>query len=143
MYQGLKYEITVRNLPDAAEEFAALKELANQERDIRNKIRVKFEASPLHTYLEGFVSMGLPKGERESCLRFDSGRVSVSISESSLRKDYFNPQPQQHIPPFAYVGEKTLNMLLGGKLLTNEEKRHIVKQLKVIADEPSRDSDNA
>jgi hypothetical protein len=36
MYTGLKYEINDRNLPEAAEEFAALKKLAEQEREIRN-----------------------------------------------------------------------------------------------------------
>lgn len=135
MYTGLKYEINDKNLPEAAEEFAALKEIAEKEREIRSKIRQKFEASHLFIFLGGFSSMGLSRGERETSLRFEHGRAYLTITETNLRKDFVTIQRQPPIPPFAYVGEKTLNMLLGGKLLTDAEKRTIVEKLKILGDD--------
>jgi hypothetical protein len=105
---------------------------------------VKFEASPLFVFLAGFANVGFGKGERESSLKFEWGMVYCCIQESNLRKDYVSTQSQLEIPPFAYVGEKTLNMLLGGKLLTDAEKRQIVKRLKVISeDNPASGSEVA
>lgn len=132
MSYRLKYAITKDNLPEAAEDMEETKAIQKQLNEAKNKVRIKFEASPLFQFLNGFAQSPLQKGEAYTSLRMEGNSFFVSLEDSQLKKDYIQLIGQHRTPPYSYVGEKTINMLLSGKLLTDEEKRKILAGLKVL-----------
>lgn len=97
-----------------------LKAAAAELSAVRKEIEDDFRATEQFAFLEKMVK----PGSRVTLSWSPSGHIEVGIN---LQSDYLANQAQGQQP--LYLGEKTINTLLNGKLLSDTEKRKLIERV--------------